>query len=114
MDSKKVFSAWLNAEMKKQGLSQSDLSRKSGLHRAIISKMCLAQSDPLPKTLIKIAKGLGLSSEEVFVAAGVLPENKEDPRMLKVSHLFGMLNPAKQETAIRIIEAMVVEERERK
>jgi DNA-binding XRE family transcriptional regulator len=59
--------AALRAERERQGLSQTDLSRASGLHRTSISAIERGRQEPRFETLMKLRRGLG-SLAEVFEA----------------------------------------------
>ena len=89
---KYVFSEWLRTEMTKRTWSQSDLSRASGIHRAIISKIINQNSSPETETIKAIARGLQLPPEEVFRAAGLLPPvTEERSKMSELDHLANLL-----------------------
>jgi transcriptional regulator with XRE-family HTH domain len=66
------FSEWLQIEMDRQGLSQSDLVRSSGLSNAHISRILSMQSSAGPRALEAIAKGLRLPPELVYQKARLL------------------------------------------
>lgn len=68
------FSEWLQDELERQGLTQADLVRSSGLSTAQISRILNMRSEPSKDALISIAYGLHLPPEIVFRAAGLLPD----------------------------------------
>lgn len=49
-----------------KGVSQSELSRRSGVTQAMISRIELRKSDLLPHTAEKLAKALNVSPEELY------------------------------------------------
>lgn len=72
------FPDWLQSEMDKRGMSQSDLARSSGINRQVISTYVNRQrTKPDPEVLIAIARALRLPPETVFRAAGLLPPVSE-------------------------------------
>lgn len=102
------FSAWLQEELGKRDWSQSDLSKMSGLHRAIISKTILGASTPTPETLEAIAKGLSIPKEHVFQVAGLLPQKREvDEETEELNHLLELLTPDKRKIAKSILNALL-------
>lgn len=78
MVDKYEFSEWLQAQMGERQISQSELARRSGLHRAIISKIINQISVPTPETVEALANGLKLPPELVYRAAGLLPPIPEE------------------------------------
>ena len=59
--------AALRAERERQGMSHTDLSRASGLHRTHISRIERGLCEPTAKTLMRLQRGLG-SLAAVFAA----------------------------------------------
>lgn len=73
MADKIAFAKWLNEELEVRSWSQSELARRSGLGRAIISKALMGDTNPQPDTLSAIARALSVPPESVFRVAGLLP-----------------------------------------
>jgi transcriptional regulator with XRE-family HTH domain len=74
------FPGWLQAELKRQGMSQADLARESGLSTAAISRIMGGSRGVGAEACNAIAKALNLPPETVFRRAGLLPEETEtDP-----------------------------------
>lgn len=71
------FGAWLIAELEKRELSQSDLSRLSGLSRGTISNIISGARGRGPRSLRAIAKALRISPGLVFQEAGELPPDAD-------------------------------------
>lgn len=71
------FGQWLQKERTKRGWSQSDLSRYSGLHRAVISKI-ESGTRPMPETLVALAQAFKISPVSIFRKAGLLPPGPDD------------------------------------
>jgi len=108
---REAFSNWLQNQLAKRDWSQADLSKRSGLHRAIISKVILGSSMPTPETLETIARGLGLSTEIVFRAAGLLPPEPETNEMIeKLNHKINMLSPGARALAEKLLDALLEED----
>lgn len=104
------FSEWLNLQLDNRGWSQSDLARASGLHRAVISKIINKTSRPMPETLEAIARGLKVSADIVFQAAGVLPSKPEDdPLTREAEYLLSQLPEEKKQQAINFIRFLAGE-----
>jgi transcriptional regulator with XRE-family HTH domain len=84
MSDRERFSKWLQAEMSYRNWTQADLARNSGLHRAIISKLVLGSSTPLPDTLLAIAAAFKMPEAQVFEEAGILPKKSAKDRLLAI------------------------------
>jgi transcriptional regulator with XRE-family HTH domain len=74
MSDRFTFALWMQSEREKRGWSQSDLSRYSGLHRAIISKIETNISTPSVETFIALAQAFKISPITIIRKAGLLPE----------------------------------------
>lgn len=102
--SDKKFGEWLALERGKREWSQSDLSRFSGLHRAVISKL-ESGTQPMPDTLNALAIALGYPPETVFRAAGILPPQTEDNEVIdQIKHLTKELPPQEQQDILEFIK----------
>lgn len=105
---KLYFSEWLQKEMLKRGLNQSELAKLAGLNRNIINKVINQVSWPTPETIKAIAKGLKLPEAVVFQAAGLLPpavEGGEDEENLK--YLFSRLTPEDRREILELMRFKV-------
>jgi transcriptional regulator with XRE-family HTH domain len=71
------FGQWVQVERTKREWSQSDLSRYSGLHRAVISKI-ESGTRPMPETLVALALAFKISPVSIFRTAGLLPPGSDD------------------------------------
>jgi transcriptional regulator with XRE-family HTH domain len=71
------FGQWVLKERGDRGWSQSDLSRLSGLHRAVISKI-ESGTRPMPETLVSLAQAFKISPVTIFRLAGLLPPGPDD------------------------------------
>ena len=101
------FSIWLQSELEKREWSQSDLSKQSGLHRAIISKIILGASKPMPETLLAIAKALKVPAKNVFAAAGQFPSDPDDdPWIDEMTYKLNQLDPDLRKIAEGLINSL--------
>ena len=104
VSNREKFSDWLENQIKNLGWSQADLSRESGLHRAIISKIILGSSKPSPETLESLARALNLPPAQVFQAAGILPKDPDsDPLVEEGLHILQQLEGEEKEDALRYL-----------
>jgi transcriptional regulator with XRE-family HTH domain len=78
MSDRFTFALWMQSEREKRGWSQSDLSRYSGLHRAIISKIETNVSTPSVETFIALAQAFKISPITIIRKAGLLPEGGDN------------------------------------
>lgn len=87
------FSDWLISQMNRQGWSQSDLARASGLNRQSISDYVnKRRTNPDANALNSIARALKLPPEEVYRAAGLLPgQPKSNPSVEEILHIARQL-----------------------
>lgn len=99
------FTYWLQSEREKRSWSQSDLARFSGLNRAVINKLETG-TEPMPKTLIAIARALHLPADLVFEKAGLLPPKSE--LSAKKRELLARLENADDATVQTVIEILEV------
>ncbi len=112
VSNREVFSTWLQKELGRRDWSQAELSERSGIHRAIISKIILGSSMPMPETLDALAKGLGLSPTLVFQKAGLLqPKPDNDEWVEEMNHKMGLLDHAKRPMAERLLNALLEEDK---
>jgi len=71
------FSEWLQIELDKRGLNQSQLAKMAGISRGTISNIMNENRGIGEDSLLSIAKGLKLPAITVLRAAGILPEEPE-------------------------------------
>ena len=60
----------IRAERERQGLSQEDLSQKSGLHKNYVGSTERGERNISHDSLLLFAKGLGLKASELLARAG--------------------------------------------
>lgn len=107
------FGEWLRTYRATQGLSQSDLARKTGLHRQIINKTENGVSEPTLKTYIALANGLNMSLISILRIAGELPPgDKANINFEDWEHLLSKMTPAERDE-MRDIGMMKIERRQK-
>ena len=84
------FSEWLREELERQGMSQADLVRGSGLSIAQISRIINQRSEPSKDALAAIAHGLRIPPELVFQKANIFsanlpPDARIDPTATEIA-----------------------------
>lgn len=67
------FTEWLTNELTVKGWDQAELSRRSGITTAHISRIMTGQRHPGTEALSGIAHALRLPAEDLFRRAGLLP-----------------------------------------
>lgn len=107
-----TLSVWLNNEMATRQWSQSDLARKSGLHRAVISKILSENTKPTPETCQALAEALKLPIEQVYRAANLLPSHPEqDELVARAEYLLQSFKTEQyRQIALSMLENLVEQE----
>ena len=105
------FGQWVQSERDKRDWSQSDLSRYSGLHRAVISKI-EGGTRPMPETLLALAQAFKISPINIFRKAGLLPEGGDEASFTDYQYLLSQLTTEEQEEIRQIME-MKIERRQK-
>lgn len=100
------FGDWIQVEREKRGWSQSDLSRYSGLHRAVISKI-ESGTKPMPDTLSALAQAFKISPITIFRIAGLLPEGGDNASFEDWQFLLNQLPVDEQEEVRKIVEMKI-------
>ena len=59
------FAANLRRQRLAKGLSQEQLAEKTGVHPSEVSRLERAARDPRLSTIVKVARGLGVSAERL-------------------------------------------------
>jgi len=106
------FYIWLNGQMKKAGLNQSQLAKRSNLNQAAISRLLSGQASPSPDTCQAFARVFHMPVEEVYRAAGLLPTKPEADEIIeRADHIIGSYKyPETKERALAYLEFLRVEE----
>jgi len=101
------FVDWLQNELNKRNWSQADLARRSGVAPGTISRIMNNSRGVGPELLNLIAIGLRLPPEQVFRAAGLLPEQENDsPRAEEAKFLFQQIPEEDQEIIIQLMRVI--------
>lgn len=108
------FPEWLQEQLNNREWSQADLSRKTKLSTAAISRIMSGFRRPDPDSIVKIAKALKLPPETVYRAAGMLPLGRQgDPSTLEeIEHKFALLSEEAQQQALDYLN-FLLEKQER-
>jgi transcriptional regulator with XRE-family HTH domain len=72
-----AFADWLDKALKTNNLTASELARRAGVDKGVISRLINKERDPSPETLSAIAQAFQLPPEIVFRIAGLLPTESE-------------------------------------
>jgi transcriptional regulator with XRE-family HTH domain len=99
------FSDWLSTKMREREWSQSDLARAAGLTRQAISYYLSEKSkQPDEFALQRIAHALKLPPEQVYRAAGILPQKPDlDEEIEQIVHEAAKLPKADREEVLAYI-----------
>ncbi len=82
------FGEWLQEEIARQGLNQSQLARKAGISRSTIKRIVDGERGVGRSSLHKIAAALDLPVEELLRRSGYLPSNRTIRQSTTMSRLI--------------------------
>lgn len=68
------FTDWLRKQLSDYGWTQADLAAKSGVSPAQIARVLSGERGLGMQSMSAIAKAMRIPPEEVFIAAGLLPQ----------------------------------------
>ena len=107
-----VFSSWLNAEMGKASLNQSELAKRANINQAAVSRLLAGTTTPSAETCNAIAKALKLPPEQVYRAAGLLPPKSEHDELVeRAEHMLRSFKTEQyRQIALATLEALLVQE----
>lgn len=98
-----TFGEWLRKELNHRKISQRELADRSGITPAQISRVISGTRGPGPELIQSIAYALNLPPEEVYRAAGLLPEHpKSNPSVEEILHIARQLPQADIEDLIAL------------
>lgn len=105
--STKTFAEWLADEIKKSGLSNSEVARRAGVSHARISQI-LGGDPPGNVFLQKIASVFGKSRSETYRAAGLVDRMLDDqtPSLRELISKFAQLSEDDQESVLKMVRAL--------
>lgn len=109
------FSQWLLKELESREWSQIELSRRSGVSQAQITRVLSGERGIGEKALSAIAKALKLPPEQVFRAAGVLPKKADSDEWIEqMNHKISLIPQSARKTAEKLLDAFIDESRDKK
>jgi len=94
------FGEWLEGELKRRGMTQSELARRAGLSHSTITNIIANRRGVSSETIISIAKALEITPEDLLRDTGVLPESREARRNARIERILThaeKLDPESQE-----------------
>jgi len=100
------FGEWIRNERVKRGYSQTECAAKSGMKVQQWSRMEKTVKRPAYDTLVAIARGLGLSLDDVLRAADYPVNHSEGLDTRLARRLEPLLNPLPQDRRERIERAL--------
>ena len=93
------------------GITQAELSRRSQLPQSTISRLETGVMLPGTDTLLDVARGLGVTPNEIFKAAGIiLPE--DDLTLWELYEIAAVLTPVERQRVTEYAEWRLHEQRE--
>lgn len=95
MTDPRAFGNWLITTLGKNNITQSELARMAGVTRSTISGVITGRRQPGARLMIAIASALRITPEEVFQAAGVLPQS-QSTLLDKLNFLLSQLSENEQ------------------
>lgn len=98
------FSSWLQDRLDERGWRPTDLAKQAKMSDTAISRFIQGARKPDSKSLNAIAKALKLPPDQVFRAAGQLPQKPEtDERIERVIHEMQDLNDQEKDELLAYI-----------
>jgi transcriptional regulator with XRE-family HTH domain len=86
------FGEWLKSNLKRKGLSQTELAEIIGVRPAQISRIISGERGTTPDTLEGIARAFGVPIQSVYIAAGLIPSVSEEKELInQLLHLTAQL-----------------------
>lgn len=97
--------------LKKRGLSQSELSERSNVSPAQISRIVNDERGASLETLLSIADALGIRRDDMLRAAAGLPAHKEndDEWVEEMNHKIKLVPKGARSIAEKMLDALIVE-----
>jgi len=101
-----TFSEWLLGKIEESGLSYSEIGRRGHISHARISQVISGES-PGADFCIGVAKGLGLSPEDVLRRAGILPSlPPEVEEQQEAIRIIRRLDPTFRDAAMSMLRGL--------
>ncbi len=109
----KGFGERLKALREHNGLSQQQLADRIGIHLSQLSRIEREASSPSAETLIALARALHTTTDALLT--GDRTNEPDAPirnvRLLERFHLLDSIDRDEQETAIKVIDALIAKHR---
>ena len=120
MTQQQPFANWLAEEISRRGYhlkrrgEQARFARDAGLNDSIVSRLLHGSADPDIKTCVAIARLLGYKVTHVLAAAGLIPDDEDDPTpapprpLTQREHLVGLVgdDTAAQDAVVVLLRAL--------
>lgn len=110
MGNAQEFSEWLQKELERRGWNQAELSRRSGVSEAQITRIITTERGPGPDAAKAFAHALHYPEEFIFRKAGLLSEKPEDepmaPSLAELIHLYLTASEEEQERMLEVIRVL--------
>jgi transcriptional regulator with XRE-family HTH domain len=104
----KTFQDWIYEIMRRRDISAADLSRRSKISEAALSRILRGERNAGIEILTKIADGLDIPRIEVFEKAGLLGNQAKDiDDVTKLAHRINMLPSSQRDVIIMLINAII-------
>jgi len=97
---KEKFAEWLAGQLAERDMTQADLSRKSGVSDAQLSRLLRAERGVGESSVSAIARALGLPPETVFREAGLLPPESKPNKIIKAIEYLANRLPVEEQAEI--------------
>jgi transcriptional regulator with XRE-family HTH domain len=101
------FTNWLLEQIEQRGWDQAELSRRSGVTTAQVSRIFTGERKAGPEVARKFARALGLPPETVFRQAGLLPKARlQVEGEEELLHLFAELTGEDRQRLLAIARTL--------
>ena len=100
------FVLWIESEMRKRGMNQSDVARAGNVTRSAINKVLTRSQKPGPAVCAAFAKAFDLPPEEVLRRAGLIPSAPAGHAVFeeRARYLFNNLPEPDQQEVIEYMQ----------
>lgn len=113
MTGNQQFANWLSLLLFERNMTQAELARQIGATRQTISNVINVQKGPGNSLLTAISRAFDIPPEEVFRAAGILPDadSVEDKMLETINFKLSSLPDNEREEILRFIDFKLEEKR---
>lgn len=102
-----LFPEWLEGKLREKNLIPFDITKRTGLSSAQVSRILSGERSPGVDALIAIADALRLPREEVFRAAGLLNDKNKDAVIEVLAYRISLLPEPQQKFIDALIETLL-------